>query len=94
MRGQRFVKQRIDATDIHHKYKDFVLMKDIQLQELHISEIGLKDALYEDVVVSGYRNVATVFLPGTGGHSMKPLQTETNARKVQNRGFGRTILYR
>lgn len=70
------MSQRIDATDIHRKYKAFVLMKDVQLQEMHVSEIGRKKLLYEDVVMSGYRNIATVSLPGTAGNGTKPLQTE------------------
>lgn len=74
-----FLRPRIDATDIHRKYKDVVLMKDVRLQELYISEIGLKKVLYEDVVVAGYRNVATVSLPGTAGDGMKPLQIELDA---------------
>lgn len=71
-----FLRPRIDATDIHRKYKDFVLTKDVQLEELHISEIGLKKVLYEDVLVAGYRNIATVPLPGAAGNVTKPLQTE------------------
>lgn len=42
-------------------------MKDVQLQELHISEIGAKKVLYEGIVVAGNRNIATVSLPGTVG---------------------------
>ena len=72
----RFLRPRIDATDIHRKYKDFVLMKDVQLEELHISKIGLKKVLYEDVLVAGYRNIATVPLPGAARNVTKPLQTE------------------
>lgn len=72
-------KPRFNAQDIHRKYKDTVLMKDDRLQELYISEIGLKKVLYEDVVVAGYRNVATVSLPGTTGGGTKPLQTELDA---------------
>ena len=73
------LRTRIDATDILRKCKDVILMKNVKLQELHISEIGLKKVLYEDVAVAGYRNVATVSLPGTAGDGTKPLQTELDA---------------
>ena len=74
------LKQRFDATDIHRKYKEVVLMKDVQLQELHISEIGLKKVLYENVVVAGYRNIASVPLPGIAADGTDQLQTELDAR--------------
>ena len=74
-----YLTPRFDATDINRKYKDYVLLEDVQLQELHISELGLKEVLYEDDVVAGYRNTATVRLPGTAGDGTKPLQTEMSA---------------
>ena len=70
------IRPRIDATNIHGKYKDFMLMKNVQLQEIHISEIGLKEVLYENVVVPGYRNIATIPLPGIAADGTEPLQTE------------------
>lgn len=73
-------KPRIDATNIHRKYKDFVLMEDVRLQELHISEIGLRKVQYEDVMVAGYRNIATVALPGNAGDGTEPLQAKTEVR--------------
>ncbi len=78
-KNMRYLAPRFDATDIHRKYKDYVMMEGVQLQELHISELGLKKVLYEDVVVAGYRNIATVRLPGTAGDGTKPLQTEMKA---------------
>ena len=74
------LRPRIDATDLHRKYKDSVLMKDVQLQEIHISEIGLKKVLYENIVVPGYRNIATFSLPGFDADGTEPLQTELEAR--------------
>ena len=68
------LRPRFDATD--RKYKDFVLMKDVHLQEIHISAIGLKEVLYENVVVPGYRNIATLSLPGFDADSAEPLETE------------------
>lgn len=73
------LKQRYDATDIHRKYKDVVLMKDVQLQELPIREIGLKEVLYENVVLAVYRNIATLYLPSTARDNLKPLKTEMKA---------------
>ena len=73
------LKPRFDALGLHRKYEDFVLMKDIQLQQIHISEIGLKKVLYDNVIVAGYRNIATVPLPGVDTDGAAPLQTELEA---------------
>lgn len=76
---QRPSRPRFDATDLHNKYKDSVLMKDVRLREMHLSEIGLKEVLYENVVVAGYRNIATFLLPGIHADGTEPLQAELEA---------------
>lgn len=85
MKRKGYLVPRVAATDIHRKYKDYVLMEDVQLQELHISELGLKKVLYEEGMVVGYRNTATVRLPGTAGDGTEPLQTEMKASVPQAR---------
>lgn len=75
-KSKYYPRPGFDATGIHRKYKDCVLMKDVRLQELHISELGRKKVLYEDVMVDGYRNIATLSLPGTAGDGTRPLQSE------------------
>lgn len=38
--------------------------------------MGLKEVLYDNVVVAGYRNIATFPLPGVDADGAEPLQSE------------------
>ena len=73
---------KFDATEIHSKYKDYVWMKGVQLQELNITQIGRSKVLYDDVVMDGYRNSAKIVLPGAAGNGTRPPQTEVDARSL------------
>ncbi len=64
-RRNAFLEPTFDASDLIAKYKDFEWTTDFPLERLCISELGLKDIVRNrEVVGMGYRDIASVPLPG------------------------------
>lgn len=61
-----FLQPSFDASDLFAKYRDFKWTTDFPLERLCISELGLKDIVRNgEVVGMGYRDIASVPLPGS-----------------------------
>ena len=90
-------KPLVDARDLYTKYKDHLWAKDIDVQKLCISEAGLQDITRNGSVVGqGYREVASVGLPGLSDEMVEPEDPEERyikAAKTRHRNQPVTPLW-
>lgn len=90
-------KPLVDARDLYMKYKDHVWARDIDVQKLCIGEVGLQDITRDGSVVGqGYREVASVALPGLSDEMLEPEDPEERyikAAKTRKRNLPVTPLW-
>ncbi|KAL8684213.1 MAG: hypothetical protein Q9224_006515 [Gallowayella concinna] len=78
LRGRGFQRQpNFDAHDLFQKYQHFEWTGQFGLERLCISELGLKDFSKDGQVVrTGYRDIASVLLPGVSSGLVAELLKE------------------
>lgn len=95
---KRKMRPRFDATELYPKYRELTWASDVQLEKLSICRLGLRDIYKEGRLVGqGYKEIASVQLPGAPSVSSEPLlegETFEPPHGKSGRGNRSTILAR